>query len=291
MNPANPAPASSGSAKIAILFGAVVALLAANIYLFIKLDSVQNDLAEFRNKTDAELISVKESSSVSLQTARRNLSSLRDELEAARRQAAMAVGQAKSEANKHAEQLANRLATEQTKYERAQQQFQQELTQVSEAATTAHTKLGEMNTEVSAVKTEVAANKSELEKTIAELKSVRGDMGVQSGLIATNSTELDALRSLGERNYFEFSITKAKRPSRVGDVSILLKKADPKKNRFTIELVADDKKVEKKDRNVNEPLQFYMAKARQPYEMVVNEVKKDQIVGYLAAPKVQSARK
>ena len=71
---------------------------------------------------------------------------------------------------------------------------------------------------------------------------------------------------------------------------MLLKKTDPKKNKYTIELVADDKRVEKKDKNLNEPVQFYVAKARQPYEIVVNEVKKDQIVGYLTTPKVQSAR-
>ena len=61
-------------------------------------------------------------------------------------------------------------------------------------------------------------------------------------------------------------------------------------HRFTIELLADDKRVEKKDKNLNEPVQFYVSKARQPYEIVVNEVKKDQIVGYLATPKVQTSR-
>jgi hypothetical protein len=77
----------------------------------------------------------------------------------------------------------------------------------------------------------------------------------------------------------------------VGDVLIQLKKADPKNNRYTIELSADDKKVEKKDRTVNEPLQFVIAsRTRQPYEIVVNDVKKDQIAGYLSVPKVQTVR-
>ncbi len=115
-------------------------------------------------------------------------------------------------------------------------------------------------------------------------------MGETSGLVATNAKELAALKALGERNYFEFTLPKTKEPKKVGDVSVLLKKADPKKNRYTIEVVADDKRVEKKDKNINEPLQFYVAKARQPYEIVVNEVKKDQIVGYLSTPKVQQTR-
>ena len=85
-------------------------------------------------------------------------------------------------------------------------------------------------------------------------------------------------------------MAKTKAPQRVGDISVLLKKADPKKNRYTIEVVADDKTTEKKDRTINEPVQFYVSKARQPYEIVVNQVKKDQIVGYLATPKDQVVR-
>jgi hypothetical protein len=77
----------------------------------------------------------------------------------------------------------------------------------------------------------------------------------------------------------------------VGDVRLRLKKADPHRNEYTIEVLADDRLVEKKDRTANEPVQFYVAKARQPYEIVVNEVKKGGIVGYLATPMVEIARK
>ena len=113
---------------------------------------------------------------------------------------------------------------------------------------------------------------------------------MQSGLIATNAKELSALRELGERNYVEFKITKSKAPQKVGDVSVLLKSVDIKKNKYTIELIADDKSTEKKDRSLNEPVQFLMAKARQPYELVVNDIKKDLIAGYVSVPKVQVPR-
>jgi hypothetical protein len=152
---------------------------------------------------------------------------------------------------------------------------------VSNVEKTAATKISEVSTEVGAVKTEVASAKSEMDKTIQDLRRVRGDLDGTSSLVATNGKELQALKAMGERNYFEFNIAKSKEPKRVGDVAVVLKKADPKRNRFTIELVADDKRVEKKDKNLNEPVQFYVSKARQPYEIVVNEVKKDQIVGYL----------
>jgi len=147
-----------------------------------------------------------------------------------------------------------------------------------------------VSTEVKNVRSEVASTKSELDKTIADLKSVRGDLGVQSGLIATNAKELGALRALGDRNYYDFNLVKSKQMQKVGDVTMRVTKVDTKKNKYTLELIADDKKVEKKDKNVNEPLQFYVAKARTPYEIVVNEIRKDQIIGYLATPKVLAAR-
>ncbi len=280
-------PSGGGSGiKIAILFGAVIALVAANVYLFLQLDHLRVEMSKTREALLTEISNVRETSTVTTQTSRRHLETLRDELETARRQASMAAGQAKVEAQKHADELARRLAAEQQK---AQQAVRSELSEVKEAASETSSKLGEVKSEVTSVKTEVASAKSELEKTIAELKSVRGDLGVQSGLIATNAKELDALKALGDRNIFEFKLGKTRAPQRVGDIAVQLKKADTKRNRFTIDVIADDKKVEKKDKNINEPVQFYVAKvAGRPYEIVVNEVKKDLIVGYLSTPKTAS---
>ena len=140
------------------------------------------------------------------------------------------------------------------------------------------------------MKTQVSATQAELQKTIADLKTARGDLGVQSGLIATNAKELQALKRLGERNYFEFKLGKTKAPQRVGDITLLLKNTDPKKNKYTVDVMADDKLTEKKDKNINEPVQFYTSKARQPYELVINQVQKNVIVGYLSTPKEQSGR-
>jgi hypothetical protein len=180
--------------------------------------------------------------------------------------------------------LSEKLAEEQKK---AQAQTQ---AAISEVAQTANTKIGEVSTEVGNVKKDVSATKSELDKTISSLSRVTGDLGVTSGLVATNSKELSALKALGDRNYYEFNLPKTKAPLKLADITVLLKRADPKRNRYTVEMVADDKKFEKKDKNVNEPVQFYMSKYRQPYEFVVNEVQKDKIIGYLAQPKVQASR-
>jgi len=126
------------------------------------------------------------------------------------------------------------------------------------------------------------------------MKTARGDLGVQSGLIATDATELAALKEVSEHTYTEFKLTVANRndkaPHKVGDVSILLKSTDPKHNKYTIELTAADKTVEKRDRNLNEPVQFMLSRARLPYELVVNDIKKDFIAGYISAPRVQQPR-
>ncbi len=276
-----------GGWAIPVLFGVVLALVAANAVTFVWLDGLKQDVAAMRNSIDNEMAKVRETATLSTASSRQSLTDLRDELQKTRQQAAAAAGQARKDALAHAEKLARQIQEEQT---RQQAQVASQLTEVKDAATTANSKISDVSTDVSNVKTEVASTKTELEKTISELKSVRGDMGVQSGLIATNSKELAALRALGDRNYYEFRIMRTKEFQKVGNVQLQLKKTDARRNKYTVDLIADDKKVEKKDKNTNEPVQFYLAGSRQPLEMVVNEVTKDQISGYISAPKVMQAR-
>jgi chromosome segregation ATPase len=280
-------PPAEKSIKIPLLFGAVVALLGSNIYLFTQVNKVKTDLGANQNTVMAELDKIRESSAITHETDKRNVESLRGALEVARRQASAAAGEARVTALKKVEETRVELEAAQ---EKASQQANQKISEVKQSADTANTKIGEVNTEVGTVKTDLTSTKSQLEKTVAELKRTTGDVDGHSTLIATNAKELGALRALGERNYVEFNIHKAKQPQRVGDIMVLLKSTNPKKNRFTIELTADDKTVEKKDKTLNEPLQFLTSKAKQPYEIVVNNVGKDQIAGYLAIPKVLAGR-
>jgi hypothetical protein len=261
--------------------------LGANVYLFTQLDKTKNDVKILQASLKSEIQEVQQTAAVSTRASKQYVSELKDDLEAARRAQAMAVGQAKLDAEKKVQELEKTLKQETKAVEGA---LTSKITAVKEETQAVNTRVEGVKSEVGAVKTDVASTKTELEKTIGDLKRVRGDLGEQSGLVATNGKELQALKALGERNYFEFKLPKAKQPQKVGDVLLTLKKSDQKKNKFTIELVADDKKVEKKDKSINEPLQFYTSKARQPYEIVINEVGKDMIVGYLATPKVQNAR-
>jgi len=148
-----------------------------------------------------------------------------------------------------------------------------------------------VNTEVSGVKTEVGSAKTDIQKTQtdlaatnAKLEHAMGDLGVQSGLIAHNSSELDMLKRKGERNYYDFTLHKGARTP-ISTVSLQLKKVDPKKSRFTVNVMADDRTIEKKDRTVGEPLQFYTGRDHLLYEVVVFSANKDSITGYLATPK------
>ena len=285
-----PSPQRSGPLA-ALVAGSIIALVATNIYLYVQLDHVRTDVAKVRESLSTELSNLKDASSVTTASQSRHLETLKQELDAARvknrDEARTMSSQAKAEAQAHADQLARQIQAEEAK---VQQQVSSEISEVKTAANTANAKIADVSTDVGGVKTQVSATQAELQKTIAALKSTQGDLGVQSGLIATNAQELQALKRLGERNYFEFKIGKSKDRQRVGDITVLLKKTDPKKNKYTVEVMADDKLTEKKDKNVNEPVQFYTSKARQPYEMVVNQVQKDLIVGYLATPKEQSGR-
>lgn len=278
-----PAP-SSPNWKTPLLIGILILLAATNVYLFVQLDHMRTDnrteMSKLRDDMNAAVEKIRIDSSDAVQRSRRSVETLQTQLERQRSEAQRAVGQAKVDAQKRVEALQERVSTEQA----AEQAAISTVKQSSEEAAT------KLNSDLGVVKTDVQSTKSQLEETVANLKRATGELDSHSSLIATNSNELKALRELGERNYSEFTIHRGKEASRVGNVMILLKKVDTKRNKFTLSITVDDKTVEKKDRTVNEPIQFYTSQARQPDEIVVNNVSKDTVVGYLASPKVQATR-
>ena len=282
-----PQPQRSGL-MVALVAGAIIALVAAVIYLFVQVDHLRTDLAKMDDSLKSELSNLKDASSVTSASQQRHMETLKEELESARAQAQKLTSQAKLEMNAHAEQIAKQIKDEEAK---TQQQVNTKITEVSESAKAANAKIADVSTDVGGVKTQVSATQAELQKTIADLKSVTGDLGVHSGLIATNANELAALKRLGERNYLDIKLGKTKKPERFGDITLMLKRTDPKKNRYTVDVMVDDKVTPKENKGINEPVQFYTSKGgHTPYELVINQVTKDQIVGYLSTPKDQAAR-
>ena len=164
------------------------------------------------------------------------------------------------------------------------QKLNSELTQVKQES---DEKILSVATEVGGAKKDIESTRTDLEATKGELKRATGDMGVMSGLIAHNRDDLEELRRRGDRNYYEFTVQKSKTPQRVGPVQMALNKADQKKSRYTVTVFADDRSIEKKDKTAGEQVQFYMRGATRmaPYEIVVFDVGKNQIKGYLSTPK------
>ena len=142
-----------------------------------------------------------------------------------------------------------------------------------------------MRTELGGAKTDIATTRTELASTNAKLEHAIGDLNGQSHLIARTRDELKELRHRGDRNYYEFALTKGAAPTPVSTVSLQLKKVNPKKNKFTLNVIADDRTIEKKDRGAAEPLQFYTGRDRQLYEVVIFTTEKNEVTGYLSTPK------
>ncbi|MGA2674683.1 MAG: hypothetical protein ABSE99_15810 [Terracidiphilus sp.] len=202
-------------------------------------------------------------------------------LKVATEELGQSLGLTQKQMDAKAEEIIRRESAQEANSQRlesAQKQTAQQVTAVS-------SEVSNVKTDVGGVKTDVAKTQSDLANTISQLTSMKGDLSGHSSLIARNHDELELLKHRGDRNYYEFTLAKGQKKP-VGTVSLELKKADPKKSKLTLVVYSDDKQYEKKDRNVNEPLQFYSGKDPALFEIVVNSIgSKNQISGYLSTPK------
>ena len=149
--------------------------------------------------------------------------------------------------------------------------------------------VGKVKDDVEASKAAIDASKTAIEETQAQLQRAVGDLGEQSGLIARNADEVAALKRAGLREYYEFNLPRGKSPTAVGPVALRLRDADPKRHKFNLVLVVDDVEIEKKDKTLLEPVQFYRKGSRQLNEIVVYSVQKARLTGYLSTPKESDA--
>ncbi len=256
------------------VIAALVVLAIVNIFLLY-------DLSTTRTSLDQRLAEMQERSSVLMRRLEANIQAnderhndLRGELMVAQEK----LGMTRRDLAR-ARKLSQALGEEQ---KRAAAQIGQQVSTLREESTA---RLGELTGGVTTNKADIVSTRKDLEETKLQLTTAVGDLSKANVLIARNGGELEELRRRGERNYFEFDLRKQKRPSRVGNISLKLKKTNTKRQRYTLELYADDKKVEKKNKTVNEPVQFYMARSRGLHEIVVNQVHKNRIVGYVSSPK------
>jgi chromosome segregation ATPase len=187
------------------------------------------------------------------------------------------LGLTQKQLEDRAADLLRRQQADSKRLEGEQQAAQKQLSSVS-------SDVSGVKTDVGGVKTDLTATKTELQNAEAAMQSMKGDLGLQSGLIATNGKELEILKHMGDRNIYQFTLNKGKKQA-VATVALELKKSDERHSKFTLVVYSDDKEVQKKDRNLDEPIQFYTGKDHLLYELVVNNVAKNQVTGYIATPK------
>jgi len=166
-----------------------------------------------------------------------------------------------------------------------QARLEQEQAATAKQVGAVSTDVASVKTDVGGVKTDVATTKSDLESAKAQMQRMMGDEGKMSGLIATNHDELEILKHKGDRNYIEFTLQKGAKPTLLSTIKLQLKKVDEKHGKYTMNVSADDRNIEKKDKNLDEPVQFYTGKDPVLYELVVNVVEKNKVSGYLSTPK------
>ena len=139
--------------------------------------------------------------------------------------------------------------------------------------------------DVNKIGTDVNGVKTDLDATKNNLQMARGEFGT---LIARNHDEVEELRRLGERDYYEFTIDKKNSREKVGNLMVELHATNLKKSQYGVTIFVDDQRHDKKNLTANEPLYFFESGARAPLEFVVNQVGKDKITGYLSVPKANS---
>ena len=250
---------------ISVLFGLVIAGLAVVVYFGYTTEArVSDDLAKQRDQN--KILSAQ------LDQANSRIADLKSQVEITTQRMGLTQSEL-AKAKSRAEDI-----------RKEQQAADQELTTQVKAS---QEQIGAVATEVGGAKKDLEDTKSDLEATKGKLDRSMGDMNVMSGLIAHNRDDLEELRRRGDRNYYEFTVQKSKHSQRVGPVHVSLIRTDPKKSKYTINVVADDKTIEKRDKTSGEPVQFYVKGSQRmaPYEIVVFDVGKNQITGYLATPK------
>ncbi len=266
----------------------IIILLLAVVYLYY-------DNAQFKKSNRLQLAKISEQ----IQNLENNqklgetsfinqISSLKSEIAGAHE----AVGDTKAELKKTASQIqaeGQRTKQELSKALASKADSSQVEAQVQAVKSEAETKISQVTTEVGGVKTEVNTVKTDLEATRRDLEGTQRQLvdvrDTLSAAVAKNATELAQLRLKGERDYIEFTLPKKNQLTKVEDIRLMLTKTDHKKGKFNLKIVVDDNQLEKKDRLINEPIQFLVGQNRVRYEIVINWVQKDQAGGYLSIPK------
>ena len=240
------------------------------------LDTTTQEMTQIRASSQGQAADL----AANLEVVTKRLGVTEGDLQKARQQLAQRIKQQQEVVE---QKLATELAAKASSsdVDTLRQEATSKLAEVQGIQQDANTKLGTVSNDVTAVKQDLAATRRDLSRELLDVKTSLSDG------IARNATELAQLRKKGEREYLDVEIQKNQKPpfQRVGDIQVALTKTDPKRQKYSVVVMADDNRLEKKDRTSNEPVQFLVGRNLLRYELVINSVDKDRIRGYLSMPK------
>ena len=264
---------SSTRGQFLLILPVLAALIVGELYGIHKINSTRDALEAQQAQTRKQLAAEFQDQLTSRMSAIENANAqqfdaLKDELDSAAKRLGATGGELK--------RARATVAELQNEQHQQAEQLQEELAQKADQQ------------QVGALIQDVSAQRTDLDNTKKALDSVRSDLGMARSemgtLIARNHDDIEQLRKMGERDYFEFTANR-KALARVAGVGLNLTKTNVKQHRFNLDLVVDDVRVEKKGRTINEPIFFYVNGSKRPYELVVNEVKSNEVKGYVSTPK------
>ena len=270
-----PGPGSDGSARLilAIVGIAVVLLAVGEMFMVHRMNALRNEIttqqSQMRDDFTGQMrTQVANRLAAMEQENAQQLEAVRTELDGASKRVGAQSGELR--------RARKMVATLQTQEQAQTDQLKQELDKKANQE-----QVGALTQDVSSTKTDLSTTQKNVSALAADLGMARSDMG---NLIARNHDDIEYLRKLGERDYFEFTLTKEK-PEKIDGVSLTLKKTNLKHYRFTLATLVDDMQVDRKDCTVNSPVYFYVNGSKKPYELVVNKIEANQVKGYISAAK------
>jgi hypothetical protein len=267
-------PERSGSqGKFLLILVVLAALVAGEIYSIHKINSTRDALeaqqaqahkqmsAEFQDQMASRLSAIENANA-------QQFDALKDELDSA----AKRLGATGGELKRSRAMVAQLQKDEQARSDQLQQQL---------ALKADQQQVGALGQDLTAQRTDLDTTKKAVDSVRSDLGMARSEMGT---LIARNHDDIETLRKLGDRDYYEFTATK-KAPARVAGLGLTLTKTNVKRHQFTLAMMVDDVRVERKDRTIDEPIFFYVNGSKRPYELVINQVGQNSVKGYVSAPK------
>ena len=261
--------------------GAAAVLFAADAYLMRQIREFSQDVIRMERSTVRDLGGIRQEAAAANDAHHGGIEALAAELVAARYETAAAAGDARTDAERYAEQLAKRVV-ESRRIER--RWVDTELTNVRKVMDAADESTRRLARELREARAASATTRTANAGAATRESLFLSDIDALKRIAADHRDELAARQASAACDIFEFAIRKTGKPKELAGVSVLLLRADSKGSRYSVEIVAGGRKIEASNRTAYEPVRLYTG-ARAPLELVVNEIRKDEIRGFISVPR------